>query len=261
MTTSLNAVPVDRVVEIRGTDVTALARLVAEHSAEIAPVVTRTSTTWATPRDFAVAMADHPVAPPYKGLDAMPDCAWRIKAAVRTLRAVGREHGLNGRIVPFGFSRGSGMALMLTTTAGMAEFDGHGLHPSESSHVDGAVVTSGRFTYLDLRAEDPMIPRYDKAWGTRAEHEDMWRAHGALDYIKGQLPPLFLSINNTESPDALHQMKVLRKRLADHGADETFIMDRTPRGHKVPLDPDLLRSLTGYLRDRLADRSDKKTAP
>ncbi len=36
---------------------------------------------------FAVAMADHPVAPPYKGLDAMPDCALKIKAAVRTLRA------------------------------------------------------------------------------------------------------------------------------------------------------------------------------
>src|SRR5450756_55156 len=53
---------------------------------------------------FAGAMADHPVAPPYKGLDAMPDCAWRIKAAVRTLRAEGTKLGLSGKIVPIGFS-------------------------------------------------------------------------------------------------------------------------------------------------------------
>ena len=38
---------------------------------------------------FAVAMADHPVKAPYKGIDPMPDCAWKIKAAVRTLRAEG----------------------------------------------------------------------------------------------------------------------------------------------------------------------------
>ena len=42
---------------------------------------------------FAVAMADHPVAPPYKGLDAMPDCALRIKAAVRALRAEDQGSG------------------------------------------------------------------------------------------------------------------------------------------------------------------------
>src|SRR5207248_2722838 len=49
---------------------------------------------------FAVAMADHPVAAPYAGFDAMPDCGRKIKAAVRTLRAEGAALGLNGRIVP-----------------------------------------------------------------------------------------------------------------------------------------------------------------
>ena len=70
---------------------------------------------------FAVAMADHPVPPPYKGIDPMPDCAWKIKAAVRTLRAEGEKLGFNGKIAPIGFSRGSGMALMLVTTEGMKE--------------------------------------------------------------------------------------------------------------------------------------------
>src|SRR6185312_10776297 len=105
------------------------------------------------------------VAAPYKGFDPMPDCAWKIKAAVRTLRAESAELGLNGRIVPAGFSRGSGMALMLATTNGRPEFENHGDHPELDSSVQGGVILSGRFTYLDLLPGDKMIPRYEKTWG------------------------------------------------------------------------------------------------
>lgn len=200
---------------------------------------------------FAVAMADHPVPPPYKGLDPMPDCAWKIKAAVRTLRAQGGVLGLNGRILPVGFSRGSGMALMLVTTEGLPEFEGHGEHPGVSSAVQGAVVMSGRFTYLDLLPDDHMVPRYAKAWGGRDANLDVWRREGALDYLTRATLPLFLTINCSESPDALHQMTVLRKRLADLGSDEIFFMDRKPRGHKVTLDPRILDSMAAYVRRRL----------
>jgi dienelactone hydrolase len=202
---------------------------------------------------FAVAMADHPVAAPYKGLDAMPDSAWKIKAAVRTLRAQSAKLGLNGRIVPVGFSRGSGMALMLVTTEGMAEFEGRGEHAASSlsSTVQGAVVMSGRFTYLDLRAEDAMLPRYAKAWGERATALDTWRRHGALDYLTRAAVPLFLTINVTESPDALHQMTVLRARLAMLGSAAAYALDRDPRGHKVTLDPAILTAMHAYLRERL----------
>ncbi len=200
---------------------------------------------------FAVAMADHPVAPPYKGLDAMPDCALRIKAAVRTLRAEGAKLGLNGKIVPIGFSRGSGMALMLVTTAGKPEFEGHGENPGVSSEVQGAVVMSGRFTYLDLLPDDHMIPRYEKVWGARTNNFEIWRNHGALDYLTNAATPLFLTINCSEAPDALHQMIVLRQRLAKLGSDDCFMMDREPRGHKVTLDADILGAMNAYLRNRL----------
>jgi len=200
---------------------------------------------------FAVAMADHPVAPPYKGLDAMPQCALKIKAAVRTLRAEGAKLGLNGKIVPVGFSRGSGMALMLVTTEGFREFEGGGENPGVSSAVQGAVVMSGRFTYLDLLTEDPMIPRYEKVWGARTNSLEIWRRHGALDYLTHSTLPLFLTINCSESPHALHQMTVLRKRLAELGSDELFLMDREPRGHKVTLDPHLLDALNAYLKRQL----------
>jgi hypothetical protein len=199
---------------------------------------------------FAVAMADHPVPAPYKGLDPMPDCARRIKAAVRTIRAQSDKLKLNGKIAPFGFSRGSGMALMLVTTANTTEFDAYGENQGLSSAVQGAVVMSGRFSYLDLLPDDKMIPRYVKAWGgTREEKPDVWKQAGALDYLTAATPfPLFLSINISEGPDALHQMTVLRSRLAQLGSDEIFYMDREPRGHKVPLVPGILEAMDGYLK-------------
>lgn len=200
---------------------------------------------------FAVAMADHPVAAPYKGLDPMPDCARTIKAAVRTLRAEGTALGFNGKIAPVGFSRGSGMALMLATTKGMAEFEGFGEHSGVSSAVQGAIIMSGRFTYLDLLPDDKMLPRYAKAWGDRATSLQVWRQHGALDYLTQPTVPLFLTINCTEGPDALHQMEVLQSRLKELGSPFVFKPDNEPRGHKVTLDPDILAAMNDYLKQRL----------
>ncbi len=200
---------------------------------------------------LAVAMADHPVKAPYKGIDPMPDCAWKIKAAVRTLRAKGADLGLNGKIAPVGFSRGSGMALMLVTTKGMEEFEGRGENTNSTSDVQGAVVMSGRFSYLDLLPGDHMLPRYAVAWGDRTNHLDTWRRAGAVDYLSAATLPLFLTINCSEDADAQHQMTLLRKRLADLGSDEIFMMDREPRGHKVTLVPDLLTAMDSYLKSRL----------
>lgn len=200
---------------------------------------------------FAVAMADHPVAAPYKGLDPMPDSARKIKAAARTLRAEGVALGFNGKIVPVGFSRGSGMALMLVTTEGRSEFEGFGSHTNVSSAVQGAVVMSGRFTYLDLLPDDKMLPRYAKAWGERETSLEIWRGHGPLDQLTKPTMPLFLTINRTEGPDALHQMEVLQKRLRSLGTKFTFKMDDEPRGHKVTLDPEISQMMRDYLKSRL----------
>lgn len=201
---------------------------------------------------LAVAMADHPVAAPYRGFDPLPDSAFKAKAAVRTLRAEGSALGLNGRIVAVGFSRGSGMALLLVTTAGRPEFEDHGEHPGIASDVQGAVVMSGRFTYLDLLPDDPMLPRYRQTWGDRTAHADTWRRHGALDYLEQPATvPLFLTINATESPDALHQMDVLRRRLTALGSPFVYHPETEPRGHKMPLAPAVLEPLHDYLQGQL----------
>lgn len=200
---------------------------------------------------FAVAMADHPVAAPYRGLDPMPDAAHKVKAAVRTLRAVGTSHGLNGRIVTLGFSRGSGMALLAATTPHRGDLERGGAHPGVDASVQGAVVLSGRFTYLDLRPEDEMIPRYIAAWGELPTHAATWRAQGALDQLVGPTVPLFLSINVSESPDARHQMEVLRARLTQLGSPFEYRPESEPRGHRMPLAELVLDPLLLYLRTQL----------
>jgi hypothetical protein len=96
-----------------------------------------------------------------------------------------------------------------------------------------------------------MLPRYARAWGDRDTHLDEWRRAGALDYLDHATIPFFLTINCAESTDALHQMAVLRQRLAELGNDEIFMLDPQPRGHKVPLAPDILAAMNRYLQDRL----------
>ena len=96
-----------------------------------------------------------------------------------------------------------------------------------------------------------MIPRYEEVWGARTNSLEVWRQHGAMDYLTNATLPLFLTINCSEAPDALHQMTVLRKRLAELGSDEIFLMDREPRGHKVTLDPEILDAMNLYLKQRL----------
>lgn len=201
---------------------------------------------------FATAMADHPVAAPYKGLDPMPDCLYKLKSSVRVLRGLSDQLPLNGRIASLGFSRGSGMALMLASTSGLEGFDGQGFASDVSSDVQAAVVLSGRFDYTDILPTDHMIPRYDKAWGPRDTHFDVWQRHSAAHYLSANTPPLFLSINRTEDEDALHQMKTLVEQVKSLGISHQYLPETEPRGHKMPLDPNIISDLYGFLHDAMS---------
>jgi len=96
-----------------------------------------------------------------------------------------------------------------------------------------------------------MLSRYTKAWGLRTAEADNWRAQGALDYLTQPGVPLFLTINISESPDALHQMDVLQQRLRELGNEYHFILDEAARGHKVPLSPTIIKSMHDYLAQQL----------
>jgi dienelactone hydrolase len=207
---------------------------------------------------FAVAMADHPVRPPYKGLDdPMPELIHRLKAAVRTLRAAGAELGLNGRIGVVGFSRGSNMAALLAATNGMKQLEGEGgPHAGVSSDVQAAMAHGGRFDYTRLRDDDPMLARFEKAWGKREADPERWARHGAVSYLlqnRERAAPMFLNTSDAEAPEFRDQLAGLAERLTEAGVEHVCKLDADGRGHRVSTDPKTLAAVYAFFTKHLGD--------
>jgi dienelactone hydrolase len=201
---------------------------------------------------FAVAMVDHPVAPPYKGLDdPMPQCIHRMKAAVRTLRALSPEIHGNGKIGAIGFSRGGPMAALLAVTGDRPDLEGDGPHGDVSSRIQAALIHGNRYDYLDLRADDPMLARFEKAWGPRATSEAHWAEHGAAHYLTRDSAPMFLNTSDAESPEFRDGLEKFAKRLEQAGFEHAYQVDADGRGHRVSTDPKTLAKVYAFFREHL----------
>lgn len=192
---------------------------------------------------FATAMVDHPVPPPYKGIDdPMPESLHRMKAAVRTLRNLGAELGTNGKIGAIGFSRGGPFAAMLAVTGDEPE-----------SQIQAALIHGNRYDYLNLSAEDPMLSRFEKAWGPLETNRETWAKHGAAHYLQPgkTVAPMFLNTSHTESPEFREGLTHFWRKLQETQADCIFQVDQDGRGHQVSTDPKTLQSIYGFFQKHL----------
>jgi acetyl esterase/lipase len=191
---------------------------------------------------FVVAMVDHPVPPPYKGIDdPMPRSLHRTKAAVRTLRSLAPQVNGNGKIGVIGFSRGGPFAAMLAVSNGRADLEGEeDVHRDVSSDVQAAMIHGNRYDYLDLRPDDPMLARFEKAWGKRETNEQRWAEHGASHYIGKRIAPMFLNTSDAESPEYRDGLAKFDARLAELGVEHVYQVDADGRGHRVTTDPKTL---------------------
>lgn len=204
---------------------------------------------------FAVAMVDHPVRPPYKGLDdPMPQLIHRLKAAVRTARALSDEIGTNGKIGVIGFSRGATMTALLAVTGHREDLEGDGAHPDVPSAIQAALIHGNRYDYLDLRNDDPMLARFEKAWGKREANAQRWAEHGAAHYLTPQAPPMFLNTSNTESPEFRDGLAKFAKRLQAAGVEHVYTVDADGRGHRVTTDPKTLATMYRFFRQHLVKK-------
>ena len=200
---------------------------------------------------FAVAMADHPVAPPYKGLDdPTPDVWRRAKAAVRVARKFAGEHGLSERLGVIGFSRGGPFAAMVALNNGdsfMTSDDPH------SADVQAALVHGNRYDYLDLLPNDPMLPRFKKAWGDPFEKASEWASHGAIAFMKDakQVAPMFLNTSRTESAEYQDGLAKLAKRLGELGVEHVYQVDDDVRGHQVSTKPETVTAIYRFFAEHL----------
>ena len=185
---------------------------------------------------FAVAMVDHPVRPPYKGIDdPMPESLARMKAAVAKLRELSKELGTSDKIGAVGFSRGGPFAAMLAA-------DGT---------VQAALVHGNRYDYLDLLETDPMFARFEKAWGRRDENRDRWALHGASHYLTKDTSPMFLNTSDAESPEYRHGLERFHDALTAHHVEHVYQVDADGRGHRVTTDPATLKKIYDFFHEHL----------
>jgi hypothetical protein len=187
---------------------------------------------------FATAMVDHPVAPPYKGIDdPMKASVERMDAAVKVLREQGKALGTSEKIGAIGFSRGGPFAAILAV----------------KNEVQAALIHGNRYDYLDLLPKDPMIPRFEKVWGKAEENKEKWGEHGASYYLGKTAAPMFLNTSNAESAEYQDGLAKFEKRLAALGVEHVYQVDEDGRGHRVSTDGKTLGEIYGFFGKMLAE--------
>ncbi len=211
---------------------------------------------------FAGVMIDHPIAPPYKGLDdPMPLAIAELKSAVRTLRFEGKSLGLSDKIGAIGFSRGSEMAAILAVTNGNSSLEGEappGLHKDMSSSVQAALIHGARYDLMAIGADDPMYTRFEKAWGPRETNAEKWMMHGPANYLpkdadlaRRTVAPMFLNTSDKESKEFREGLELFSKRLDSLGVERVSQVDQDGRGHRVSTDPATLTRIYAFFEKNL----------
>ncbi len=190
-------------------------------------------------RGFAVAMIDHPVAPPYKGIDdPMPQALELTTAATKKLREMSGELKLSGKIAAIGFSRGGPFAAML---AGRGD-------------VEAALVHGNRYDYSKLAADDPMLGRFARAWGPIEADRDRWIIHGAVAHLTGLASPMFLNTSDAESPEYRLGLSHLADALKARDVSYIQRIDADGRGHQVTRDDRRLEEIYEFFHLHLRTR-------
>lgn len=197
---------------------------------------------------YAVAVVAHPVAPPYSGIDAMPDAIYKLKSAVRTLRAQAPRFGYDpSKIGVLGFSRGSGMAGLLAATGTVAKLEGDGLHLDQSSAIQAVLCQAGRFDHRTLM-EDGFSPKkfsqYIAHFGDPILNADRWDAPSAVRWITADAPPFFLIVGGDDSY-RVSQVRKLHEALLAAGAEHPYVIEEG-RSHQVTENPDNIAAIRKF---------------
>lgn len=201
---------------------------------------------------YAVAVVAHPVAPPYSGIDAMPDAMYKLKSAVRTLRAQAPRFGYDpSKIGLLGFSRGSGMAGLLAATGTVTELEGDGLHPEQSSAIQAVLCQAGRFDHRTLM-EDGFNPKkfdqYIEHFGDPLLNADRWDAPSTVRWITDKAPPFFLIVGGDDSY-RVAQVRKLHDALLAVGAEHPYMIE-AGRSHQVTENPENIAAIRAFF-DRI----------
>jgi hypothetical protein len=113
------------------------------------------------------------------------------------------------------------------------------------------MIHGNRYDYLQLREDDPMLARFEKAWGKRDENPQRWAEHGAAHYITRDTAPMFLNTSDAESPEFRDGLRVFAQRLKQAGVECVYREDADGRGHTVSTDPKTLTAAYDFFARHL----------
>ena len=117
------------------------------------------------------------------------------------------------------------------------------------------MIHGNRYDYLRLRPDDPMLARFEKAWGKRPENDLRWAEHGAAHYLKdgAGVPPMFLNTSEAESPEFRDGLAQFAQRLEDLGVEHVYQLDADGRGHRVSTEPKTLADVYAFFAKHLTE--------
>ena len=218
---------------------------------------------------FAWAICDHPkycdwgqgkyTGGANKSLGAIevnPDAARKVKSAIRTVRGVGKELGLNGEVAVTGFSRGSTAAALAVGDGQVEAYDdaSRGRFVEEDSHVSCAVLGPGMFDYehaLSSSTEYTNMSKY-----VAANKDCPWTMQGALATIQtsASAPTLFFyntddyfKDNNKDAKGLYATQAALMKTQLDAVGSPTETLTDYSSGHAVPQTTTALKRMYDFL--------------
>lgn len=229
---------------------------------------------------FAWAICDHPkycdwgqgkyTGGANKSLGAIevnPDAAHKVKSAIRTVRGVGKELGLNGEVAVTGFSRGA-------TAAALAVGDGYleayedasrGCYAEESSQVQCALLGSGMFDYEHALQSSTEYTNMKKF--VEANPACPWTMQGALATIEtsASAPTLFFHNtddyykDNKKNSQGLYATQAsLMKAKLDAVGTPTEILSGYSSGHAVPQTAATLQVMYDFLTTHIGGSTDTR---
>jgi acetyl esterase/lipase len=184
---------------------------------------------WLAQHGYAVAVIDHRGS----GVAQWPAQAFDVKAAVRWLRANAAQYALDpSRFAAWGESSGGHLSSILGLTGDVAELEGDGGSPGQSSRVQAVVDFFGPSDFLQMEAHKltPNAMGHDAATspesrlvgGAIQENKDKVAKANPLTYLTPDDPP-FLIVHGEQDPLVpFHQSELMYEALKKAGRDVTF---------------------------------------
>ena len=206
-------------------------------------------------RGYAAVQVDNPIRK-YAGVDYMPDIAYKLKAAVRTVRAKAKQCNIDSEhIGVMGFSRGSGQAGILAMSGGVKEYE-KGPNLEYSSRVQAALLHAGRMDHLALLRDSPRFAeQYVAAFGDPEKNRKTWEMHSAISYLTKDDPPTFLSVGGKDEY-RVKQIELMAEALKRTGVEYRHAV--TPNmGHQVTGDLKILGEIYDFFDKHLKPAKSK----